>query len=51
MVAGLTAKDRIRIAVACYETALLCFSPPTEGYISDKELQQILEPLKLSKKS
>ena len=49
MVAGLTVKERVRVARACYETALLCFSPPTEGYISDEELQQILKPLKLSK--
>ncbi|MDJ0573518.1 MAG: hypothetical protein QNJ53_31380 [Pleurocapsa sp. MO_192.B19] len=48
MVAGLSAKERTRIAVACYETALMCFSPPTEGYISDKELQQILEPLRVT---
>ena len=46
MVAELTVKERTRIARACYETALMCFSPPTEGYISDKEIQQILEPLK-----
>ncbi|MBE9044557.1 iron-containing redox enzyme family protein [Pleurocapsales cyanobacterium LEGE 10410] len=48
MVAGLTAKERTRIARACYETALMCFSPPSEGYISDKEIQQILEPLKIT---
>ncbi len=49
MVAGLTAKERVRVARACYETALLCFSPPRDSYISDSELQQILNPLKLSK--
>lgn len=48
MVAGLTAKERIRVAIACYETALMCFSPPQEGYISDEELQQILEPLRVT---
>lgn len=49
MVAKLTAKERVRVARACYETALLCFSPPRESYISDKKLQQILKPLKLEK--
>ncbi|MDJ0897809.1 MAG: hypothetical protein QNJ55_03280 [Xenococcus sp. MO_188.B8] len=47
MVTKLNAKERTRIAVACYETALLCFSPPSGGYISDEELQQILETLKI----
>lgn len=47
MVARLNAKERTRIAVACYETALLCFSPPSGGYISDEDIQQTLEPLKL----
>ncbi|MDJ0567829.1 MAG: hypothetical protein QNJ53_02170 [Pleurocapsa sp. MO_192.B19] len=47
VVAGLAAKERIRVAVACYKTALLCFNPATEDWMSDKELQQILEPLKL----
>lgn len=47
MVAGLTAFERVRIARACYETALLCFSPPSEDYILDDELQEILNPLKL----
>ncbi len=47
MIAGLTSLERTRIARACYETALLCFSPPKNDYISDEELQQILQPLKL----
>ena len=47
MVAGLTADERIRIVRACYETALMCFSPPPKGYISDAEIQQVLKPLKL----
>jgi hypothetical protein len=46
MLAGLTSEKLSRIAVACYETALLCFSHPSGGYISNKELQQILSPLK-----
>lgn len=41
-------QERIRIAKACYETAVLRFSPPKEGYISDKELQHILKPLELN---
>ncbi len=47
MISQLTSAERCRIARACYETALMCFSPPTEGYISDKELRRILEPLKI----
>lgn len=49
IVAGLTPQERSRVARACYETALLCFSLPKNGYISDEELQQILIPLKLEK--
>ena len=45
MVTGLNAKERTRVAISCYETALMCFSPPSERYISDEELQQILKPL------
>lgn len=47
MIAGLTSLERTRIARACFETALLCFSPPNNDYISDEELQQVLQPLKL----
>ena len=47
LVTSLSPSERTRVARACYETALMCFSPPSEGYISDEELQQILEPLKL----
>ena len=48
MIAQLSSAERCRIARACYETALMCFSPPIEGYISKEELQQILEPLKIN---
>lgn len=48
VIARLTPSERIRVARACYETALMCFSPPPEGYLSDEELQQILKPLKLN---
>ena len=49
MVAELTPSERVRIARACYETALMCFSPPSDGYISDAKLQQILKPLEVTK--
>jgi hypothetical protein len=47
MLAGLTFEELTRVAIACYETALLCFSPPNESYISDEELQNVLRPLEL----
>ena len=47
MIVRLTASERSRVAQACYETALMCFSPPPGDYISDKELLQILKPLKI----
>lgn len=46
IVAKLTPKQLERIAIACYETALLCFSPPSMGYTSNEELQRILSPWK-----
>ena len=49
-VAQLTPQDQVRVAKACYETALLRFSPPKEDYISDEELQHILKPLELPHK-
>lgn len=45
MVAELTPEERTRVAAACYETALLCFSPPKEDYISEEELEHVLKPL------
>lgn len=47
MVAKLALEERVSVAIACYETALLCFSPPKEGYISEEELQNVLKPLEL----
>lgn len=47
LVAGLTSEERTRVAIACYETALLYFSSPQRSYPSDEELQQILRPLAL----
>ena len=51
MVAQLSAVERSRVAIACYETALLCFSPPGDIYISDEEILQIISPLKLTENS
>ena len=45
VVAELTPAERLSVARACYETAVLRFTPPKKGYISDKELQHILKPL------
>ena len=45
MVAELSAAERTRVAIACYETALLCFSPPSD-YLSDESIEEILAPLK-----
>lgn len=47
LVAGLTPEERVRVAQVCYETALLRFRPPKEEYLSDEELERILQPLKL----
>jgi hypothetical protein len=47
-VADMAYEECIRVARACYETALLCFTPPKESYISDEELQNVLKPLKLN---
>jgi len=46
MIAGLTPQERDQVARACYKVALLRFSPPQEAYISDEEIQNVLEPLK-----
>lgn len=46
VISELTVSERIRIARACYETALLCFSPPRDGYISDEEIRKIINPMK-----
>ena len=46
MVAGLAPEERVRVAIACYETALLFFRSPKEGYMSEEELQNVLKPLK-----
>jgi hypothetical protein len=48
MIANLTPEKFSRVAIACYETALLCFNPPSTSYISNKELQQILSTLKFT---
>jgi pyrroloquinoline quinone (PQQ) biosynthesis protein C len=48
MIAVLTTEERDRVAKACHQAALLRFSPPQEAYISDKEIQNVLKPLKLT---
>ena len=48
LIAELSAQERSRIARACYETALMCFSPPPEEYVSDEKIQQIIKPLKIN---
>ena len=48
MIAGLTPQERDRVATACYQAALLRFSPPKEDYISDEEIQNVLKPLTLA---
>lgn len=48
LIAQLNAQERSRIARACYETASICFSPPSGEYISEAELNQILQPLKIN---
>ncbi|MEC4817282.1 MAG: hypothetical protein SAK29_29025 [Scytonema sp. PMC 1069.18] len=48
VVAQLTPQERMCVARACYETALLRFTPPKEDYISDEELQNVLKPLELN---
>ncbi|QSJ20279.1 hypothetical protein JYQ62_17185 [Nostoc sp. UHCC 0702] len=45
MVAQLAYEERIHVAIACYETALLYFNPLAEDYISEEELKDILKPL------
>jgi len=46
IVAELVPEERIRVATACYETAMLYFSSPKESYMSEEELENILESLK-----
>lgn len=45
MMAELIPDERVQVARACYETALLCFSPPSESYISEEELERVLKAL------
>lgn len=42
IVASLPAEDRLRVALACYETARICCSPPSGGHITEAELQEHL---------
>lgn len=45
MVAGLAAQERTRVAQSCHETALLCFDRSRRRYVSDFEIQLILQSL------
>ncbi|GAX38293.1 hypothetical protein [Nodularia sp. NIES-3585] len=47
MVTELAPQERIRVATACYETALLEFNLSKEDYILEEKLQYILRPLEL----
>jgi len=47
MIARLSPVERTRVIRACYETALLLFSPPREGYHSEAELEDMFQPFKL----
>lgn len=47
MIARLSFAERTRVIQACYETALLLFSPPQEGYFSEVELEEMLKSFKI----
>ncbi|OLE53200.1 MAG: hypothetical protein AUG51_14355 [Acidobacteria bacterium 13_1_20CM_3_53_8] len=42
IIASLTASERERVALACYETTRICCSPPTDGYLSEEEIEHKL---------
>ncbi|MGB5711367.1 MAG: hypothetical protein WBM44_10715 [Waterburya sp.] len=48
MIARLAPSERTRVIRACYETALLLFNYPREGYLSETELEYLLKPFKLT---
>lgn len=47
MIAQLSFAERTRVIRACYETALLLFSPPQEGYLAEAELEEMLKPFRV----
>lgn len=49
LVSQLAFEQQNYVAAACYETALLCFSSPRESYVSEEELQNLLNPFKRTK--
>ncbi|MEM8677314.1 MAG: hypothetical protein AAGF83_26170 [Cyanobacteria bacterium P01_G01_bin.67] len=49
MISELSSNERVRITRACYETALICFSPDHKGYMTDKTLNPILDKVKSNK--
>ena len=44
-IAQLTLAEQCNVAIACYETAKMCFTPPQGGYISEQALKQRLDSL------
>ena len=44
MISGLTSQERVRIVRACYEAAMMCFSP-AQVYMTDEMLQLMLEAI------
>ncbi|MEL6442127.1 MAG: hypothetical protein AAFQ80_23145 [Cyanobacteria bacterium J06621_8] len=47
LISKLSTAQRDRVIRACYETALLLFSPPPEGYWLERQLESMLRPFKL----
>ena len=47
VIAELTSKERERVAIACYETSRLYFTPPKQGYITNQQIRDLLKPFKL----
>lgn len=47
VIAELTSKERKRVAIACYETSRLYFTPPKQGYITNQQIKDLLKPFKL----
>ncbi|MBE9062995.1 iron-containing redox enzyme family protein, partial [cf. Phormidesmis sp. LEGE 11477] len=43
VIARLSLSEQYSIAISCYETAKMCFTPPEEGHISEFELQYRLQ--------
>ena len=46
IIAKLSSTECNRVIRACYESSLLFFSPPQEGYLEEAELENMLKPFK-----